>query len=531
VHLLLGLFYADFGRTLAMNLLLCFIGVERYYSPMRLRAILGLSLLLSAISFGQETPKPSATPATTNFELTSSITKHTIDLPTGRLNYTAHAAQLPLRNAEGEVECRMFYVAYSKDGADAKNRPVTFAFNGGPGSATLWLHMGGLGPKMAPMLDDGSLPPPPYESVDNPDTWLDFTDVVVVDAPATGFSRVMKPELGKKYFGVRQDIDAFTSFIKSWLTEHNRWKSPLFIAGESYGGIRGSGLSQSLFQNGIAINGFVSVSGSNNFLTLDGMRGNDATFIGFFPTMAACAWYHHKLDRRFTSVEKVVAETTKWVDEEYGPALLRGNSLSEKETDHIATKMAEYLGLSKKYCLGSNLRVSEFAFFKELLREDGLSIGRYDGRLVAKEELKVGGQQANDPSDDAVTPLFVSSLHDYFLNDLKLKTTMSYNTFGNVYPWQNPEGSYPETSSDLRSLLAANKHFRVLYCFGYYDLACPFNASIFTINHMGLDPASRSQLSYAYYPSGHMMYIEKGSRKKFHDDVAKFERDCLAQKK
>ena len=497
---------------------------------MRFPALVGLSLFCSVLSFGQEAPKDAAKPAISNIEIPTSTTKHSAILPSGKLDYTATAAQIPLRNEQGAVECRMFYVAYTKDGADAKNRPVTFAFNGGPGSATLWLHLGALGPKRAPMPDDGSLPAPPYEVVDNPDSWIDFTDVVVIDAPATGYSRVAKPELGKKYFGVRQDIEAFTNFVKGWLSEHNRWKSPTFVAGESYGGIRGSGLAQSLFQNGIAISGFVSISGSSNFLTLDGMRGNDMTYIGFLPSMAACAWYHHKLDARFKSVEDVRVETTKWVDEEYGPALLRGNSLSEAEKDHIATKLSEYLGISKKYCLGSNLRIPEFAFFKELLRDEGLSIGRYDGRLTAKEELTVGGQQSNDPSDDAVTPPFVSSIHDYFLNDLKVKTTLEYNTFGNVYPWQNPEGSYPETSSDLRSVLAANKHLRVLYCCGYYDLACPFNATIFTVNHMGLDAETRSHLSFQYYPAGHMMYIEKGSRHKFHDDVRKFEEDCLAHK-
>lgn len=487
---------------------------------MHFKALLGLALILPALAFAQESKSA-------NIEITPSTTKHTVDLPSGRIHYTATAAQIPLKGDNGDVECRMFYVSYAKDDADARNRPVTFAFNGGPGSATLWLHMGALGPKRAPMNPDGSLPTPPYQPVDNPDSWLDFTDVVVIDAPATGFSRVAKPELGKKYFGVRQDIEAFTKFIKTWLTVHNRWKSPLFVAGESYGGIRGSGLSQSLFQNGIAINGFVSISGSSNFLTLDGMRGNDATFIGFFPSMASCAWYHHKLAPRFKSVEQVVAETTKWVDEEYGPALLRGNGLSAKEKEHIADKMSEYLGVSKKFCLGSNLRVPEWSFFKELLRDEGLSIGRYDGRLIAKEELTVGGQQANDPSDDAVTPPFVSAAHDYFLNDLGIKTDMEYNTFGNVYPWESPQGSYPETSSDLRSVLAANKHLRVLYCCGYYDLACPFNATIFTVNHMGLDDELRSHLSFAYYPAGHMMYIEQGSRKKFHDDVKKFEEDCL----
>ena len=492
---------------------------------MNLKSLFAVLVIIPTAIFAQESAKPAT--LATNQEIATSITKHSVSLPSGKVDYTATAAQLPLRNTDGEIECRMFYVAYEKEGVNAKGRPVTFAFNGGPGSATIWLHMGGLGPKHATMMNDGSLPKPPYEAVDNPDSWLDFTDVVVIDAPGTGFSRVTKPELGKKYFGLRQDIDAFSKFVKKWLTEHNRWKSPLFIAGESYGGIRGSGLADSLFQNGVAINGFVSISGSNNFLTLDGMRGNDATFIGFLPTMAACAYYHKKALPRFKSVEAVVAEVTKWVDEEYGPALLRGNNMSDKETDRIATKLGEYLGLSKKYCLGSNLRVPEFAFFKELLRDEGLAIGRYDGRLTSKEELKVGGQQSGDASSDSITAPFVSAFHDYVLNDLKIKTTLDYNTFGNVYPWQNPEGSYPETSTDLRNVMSANKHLRVLYCFGYYDLACPFNASIYTINHMGLDEETRSHISYAYYPAGHMMYIERGSRKKFHDDVKNFVRDSL----
>jgi carboxypeptidase C (cathepsin A) len=265
-------------------------------------------------------------------------------------------------------------------------------------------------------------------------------------------------------------------------------------------------------------------------MTLDGMRGNDSTYIGFFPSMAACAWYHKKLAPRFASVEAVVKETTDWVDKEYGPALLRGDGLTEAEKGRIAEKMSEYLGISKKYCLGSNLRVPEFAFFKELLRDDGLSIGRYDGRLVAKEELKVGGQQANDPSDDAVNSPFTSAINDYLAGELGVKTTMEYRTSGNVYPWESPEGSYPETASDLRQVLAANKFFRVLYCCGYYDLACPFNATRYTVDHMGLDPESRSHVSYQFYPAGHMMYIEKSSRKNFHDDVARFESDCLKAK-
>ncbi len=486
--------------------------------------VLGL-ILTSPQDMPTRAPQTAKEPASVG--VPTSATKHSITLPSRKVDYTATAAQLPLRNAEGDVECRMFYVAYTDDHANAKTRPVTFAFNGGPGSATLWLHMGGLGPVRAPMPDDGSLPQPPYSATANMDCWLDFTDIVFVDAPATGFSRLARADLGRKYFGVRQDIAAFTEFVRGWLVEHKRWSSPLFIAGESYGGIRGSGLSNSLFHSGIAVNGFISISGSNNFLTLDGMRGNDATYIGFLPSMAACAYYHHKLAAKYKSVEQVVAESTAWVDKEYGPALLRGNSLSVAEKDAVASRLSQFLGISKQYCLGSNLRVSEFAFFKELLREEGLSIGRYDGRLVAKEELTVGRQQANDPSDDAVTAPFYSSFNGYVTEELKVKTDLKYMIFGDIGNWQSPEGSYPETSSDLREVLMANRFFRVLFACGYYDLACPFNASIYTVNHMGLDAESRSRVKFSYYPAGHMMYIEKVSRKKFHDDVKQFVADTL----
>lgn len=468
--------------------------------------------------------EPSQPPA---IEIPTSVTHHMARLPSGPLNYTAIAGQTPLKDTSGEVECRMFSVSYLKEGADPSKRPVTFAFNGGPGSATMWLHMGALGPMRAPMNDDGSLPKPPYMPVENPDTWLDFTDVVVIDAPATGFSRLAKNDLASKYFGVQPDIAAFTTFIRNWLTANKRWRSPLFVAGESYGGIRGSGLSASLFRSGIALNGFVSISGTSNFLTLDGMRGNDTTYIGFLPSMAATAWYHHKLSPRFKDAASVVKETQDWIDNEYAAALERGDSLSEKEKDHIAGKLSEYLGLSKSYCRGANLRISEFQFFRELLRDKGLTVGRYDGRLTGKEELTVGDRGSGDPSDDATTAPFTSALNDYLINDLGIKTDIPYLNSGPVRPWSEPEGSYAETASDLRRVLARNPHFRVLYCMGYFDLACPLNATIYTVNHMGLDPESRSHVSYQYYPAGHMMYIERTSRHKLHEDVKAFEESSM----
>ncbi|HTQ11351.1 MAG TPA: hypothetical protein VMI31_14900, partial [Fimbriimonadaceae bacterium] len=403
-------------------------------------------------------------------EVPPSTTKHTIALSSGPIAYTAEAAQIPLRNDDGQVECRMFSVTYTKDDADTHARPVTFAFNGGPGSASFWLHMGAIGPKRAPMNDDGTLPAPPYQPVDNADTWLDFTDVCVIDAPGTGFSRIARPDLASKYYGVTQDLAAFTQFIKNWLTIHRRWNSPIFIAGESYGGIRGSGLANSLFRAGVAINGFVSISGTSNFMTLDGMRGNDLPYISYLPSMAAVAWYHHKLGPQFKDPGSVVKEVQDWIDKEYAAALERGDSLSDAEKDHIASKLSEYLGISKAYCLGSNLRVSSFAFFTELLRSQRLQIGRYDGRLTGKNELEApppfrggpgGGGGPGDPSDDATTAPFTASINQYLEDDLKVKTDLPYLNEGNTRPWQEPEGSYAETATDLRNALARNQHLRV----------------------------------------------------------------------
>jgi len=510
------------------------------------KGLLFVVLLLSmpTQSFCQRTPpqRPPAGPSEVRpteaaareipMEVAPSITRHTITLHGQPLAYTASAAQIPLRNDTGDVECRMFYVAYTKDAAAPESRPVTFAFNGGPGSASLYVHMGALGPKRAPMNDDGSLPRPPYVAVDNEETWLDFTDIVCIDAPGTGYSRIARPDLNSKYFGVTQDITAFTQFVLGWLKEHKRWRSPIFIAGESYGGIRGSGLCSSLFDAGVAVSGFVSISGVSNSLTLGAMRGNDAPYIGFLPSMAACAWYHNKVSHaKYKDVAGLVSEAMRWTDTVYGPALELGDTLPDAQKQKIAEQLSAYLGLSKKYCLGSNLRISAFAFFRELLRESALTIGRYDGRLVGKNETAEGGPGpgggGGDPSDEAVTPPFITTVNDYLEEDLKVKTDLTYMPTGNVRPWTEGDGRYSETSSALSRLLLRNQNFRVLYCCGYYDLACPLNATHFTVNHMGLDPTTRSHVTFAYYPAGHMMYIEKGSRKKLHDDVASFVSNTL----
>lgn len=478
---------------------------------------------------GQRQPQVEPTAVDSNYStIATSITNGSVRINGSEVKYKATAGHYPIRNLEtGEVEAKMFAVTYEKEGERSGSRPVMYCFNGGPGSASLWLHMGGLGPKRAPLPDDDNLPRPPYSPMDNPEAWLDFTDLVFIDAPNTGYSRVMKSEFRSKFFGVQEDIRAFTEFIRVWIKQHNRFDSPMFVAGESYGGMRGSGLVKSLLDSGIAVHGFVSISGTNNFLTLDGMRGNDTTYISFLPTFAATAWYHKRLGNRFKTVEDVVAASQDFIAKEYAAALSRGDSLTDAEKGRVAQRLSELTGLSKQYCLDSNLRIPEFRFFRELMREKSQSVGRYDARFLGKEELRVGDNPSNDPSDTAITSPFVTAINSYLANDLKVKTEMRYNTFGSVGPWRYPQGSYADTSGDLAETLRHNKHFQVLFTMGYYDMACPFQGTIYTVDHMGLDTDARKRVHYTYYPAGHMMYIESGSRLKLRNDVKKFVEDCL----
>ncbi|MBX3095807.1 MAG: hypothetical protein KF812_03000 [Fimbriimonadaceae bacterium] len=452
----------------------------------------------------------------------------TAQLASGPFTYNVTAEQLPLRSDTGDVEVRMFYVAYEKKDADPSKRPVMFCFNGGPGSATIWLHMGVLGPKRVPLAPDGGMLPPPYQAVDNRESWIDIADIVAVDAPATGFSRLAPGVQGSRFFGVRQDIAAFTRFVQGWLTKHNRWRSPIFIAGESYGGIRGSGLTASLFDAGIAINGFISISGTSNYQTLRAARGNDLFYTSFIPTMATTAFYHKKLNNRFRTVEQVSEEVVKFVEGEYLIALNKGDALPQQEKERIAARLSEFLGISKEYCLGANLRPSLGAYYRELLKDDRLQFGRLDSRMVGLVETATGGGGGGDPSDEIMTPAYTVAANDYLRRELGIETEMPYLNYGPVRPWAEPEGSYAETASDLRGTIEINPYLRVLYCMGYYDLACPYYATIFTVNHMGLTEKSRSQISYAYYPAGHMMYNETFSRVKMHADVKQFVEMALA---
>lgn len=450
-------------------------------------------------------------------------TEHRVTTRSGVVSYIAEAGHLPIVNAgTGETEAYMFHVNYFRKDVDTKNRPVIFAFNGGPGSATMWLHMGALGPKMANISDDGALAKPPYRPLDNPDTWLEFADIVCIDAIGTGYSRTAK--VGeRKFFGMQADIDAFAEFIRVWIGKNKRWGSPLFLCGESYGGIRAGGLCDALLDNGIALNGVIVVSGVMNYQTLSFSKGNDLPYIVYLPTYTATAWYHKKLSKRLQgNLESTIQEVKKWIDTEYAPALHMGDALPADRRSKIAKKLSEYTGLSESYVLKSNLRIRDFYFYKELLREEGYTVGRLDSRIKGSDALGVTASPEFDASSEAITPGYYATLHQH-LEALGFPTDKKYYIFGPVGPWDYGQGrSFPDTSEPFRSCLTRNPFMKVLFTYGYYDVACPFAAMEYTVQHMDLKPSLQKNLEWAYYPAGHMMYIEKDSRIKLRNDVASF---------
>lgn len=478
-----------------------------------LLALLALPVLVAA----QMQPKP------TPFSDPSWVrTSHSMHAGGRTIKYTATAGYMPIKSDDGKTEAQIFFVAYTADGADKKTRPVTFAFNGGPGSASLWLHMGALGPKRAKLKDDGSMPALPFEFVDNDETWLRATDVVMIDAPGTGYSRVTDPN-NKRFFGVRGDIQAFTEICRMYLTTENRWSSPVYIAGESYGGIRGAGLTYALHDAGMPIAGFINISGVLDYICLDSRRNVDIPYMSFLPSMTATAFYHKKLPADLMQDKaKTIEECINFIDKEYAPALALGDALPAADRASIIKKLARFTGLSETFISRSNMRVREFNFFAELLRSEGKTTGRFDARLTGTNENGNAGSHEFDPSDTEITGPFMSAITNYFANELKFQTDVKYKMSGNVHPWIEGDGQIPETCSDLRSALVQNKYLRVLNCYGYYDLACPFFGAEYCYRHMNLPEEARKRIKFAFFEAGHMMYIEKSSREKLIQQVEAF---------
>ncbi len=497
------------------------------------------TLFLSMIFFQVPavTPAAAPTPPTVSApepkEEPPEVRKHSLVIAGKTLNYTTTTGYMPIRNAQaGVVEARIFFMAYTLDGvADPTKRPLMFSFNGGPGSASVWLHLGALGPKRVKMLDDGMMPAPPYELVDNESTWLPDTDLVFIDPVGTGYSRAVKPEFGAKFWGLDGDIQSVAEFIRLYLGRAERWRSPLFLVGESYGTTRASGLSNYLFEKGVALNGICLVSTVMNFQTLLFSATNDLPFVLMLPSYTATAWYHKKLpsDLQGKPLRDVLNEAEKFSVGEYSAALYRLDQLSDTERNALAAKYSQLTGLSENFVLDNNFRVELGEFNKELLRKNRRTTGRLDSRFLGIDRDAAGTGPDFDPSMAAIRPPYTSAFNDYVRRDLGYKSDLEYYILGGGIgsPWNfGNANQYADTSQSLKLAMAKNPYMKIFIASGYYDMATPYFATQYTLSSMNLDPSLRRNISTSYYEAGHMMYIEKNSLRKLHEDVSKFIRSA-----
>jgi len=441
---------------------------------------------------------------------------------------------MPLRNDAGEVEAQIFFMAYVAERPGGLGaRPLMFSFNGGPGSSSVWLHLGALGPRRVRMREGGAMPAPPYELVDNEHTWLDLTDLVFIDPVGTGYSRPAKPELGRKFWSLTGDIESVGEFIRLYLTRHERWGSPLFLVGESYGTTRAAGLAGHLVEKyGIAFNGIALVSSILNFQTTRFGKGNDLPYPLFLPTYAATAWYHKRLpaDLQQKELGAVLAEVEAWAEGEYPLILNKGDRLPAQERQAAARRLARYTGLDERYLERAELRVPIQRFTKELLRDGGRTVGRLDSRFTGIDDDQAAEAPEYDPSLAAIRPPYTAMLNDYVRRSLGYRSDLHYYILGGgigEWEWGSAAAGYADTSEALRAAFSRNPEMKLFVASGYFDLATPYFATKYTLDHMGLDPSQRGRISTAEYAAGHMMYIHEGELARLKQDVAAFLRGAL----
>ena len=495
-----------------------------------------------------------------------SITAHTVTVDGKVLRYHATAGYLILREEEGKpmvrpdpnqppapekpakeeaekyknglkAKAKIFFVAYTLDDVtDPSKRPITYLFNGGPGSASIWLHMASVSPRRAVLTEDGESPPPPYQLMDNDSTWLDHTDLVFIDPVSTGYSRPMPKETANQFHGLKEDIASVGDFIRLYTSRNERWLSPKIVMGESYGTTRAAGLSDYL-QNryGLYLNGIILVSSVLDFQSLLFAPQNPDPYVAFMPSFATAAWYHKKLSPQMQAkgVADVAQEARAFAGGEYAQALREGDRVTAQERQHVADELSRFTGIPSSEFKLLNLRMSDSIYFKRLLLQDGRYLGRLDARFSGLSYTP-GDPQVDDdydPTEEAIGPPLNAAFNDYVRRELKFETDIPYERLIDVNPWNfgDAGNGFPNTAEDLRKAMTRNPYLKVWVTCSYYDLATPFYGAESVVASMDLDPSVRANLRFTYYESGHMLYIHNPSRIKFKADFVSFLGDATSQ--
>ncbi|MGA3068545.1 MAG: peptidase S10 [Tepidisphaeraceae bacterium] len=496
----------------------------------RLLAGIGFGLLLCALPAladdraGGADGGATTQPAEANADHLS-VTKHSVTINGQQIDYEATAGTIGLKDEEGKPKADFFFVAYVKQPADqAATRPITFVFNGGPGAAAVWLHLGAVGPKRIELGPDGLPTAPPHRLIDNDQSWLDATDLVFIDPVGTGFSRAAGTYKPEDFFGLENDIKSIAEFIRIYLTRYNRWSSPKYLAGESYGTTRAAGLADYLAdEDGIDLNGIILISSILNFETTNLQSGNDLPYALYLPSYTAIAIYHGKIH---TSDEpRMLQEVSRWAETDYLALLAKGSGLSESDRRDAIERLSRYTGLAKDLIDRCDLRIDPGMFRKKLLADQRLIIGRFDGR-ISGEDLKPGTDDSDfDPSLSYYFPVYSSTFNDYIRRDLKYDSDLKYGVLNGVGPWNlMPEGGigYPDVTESLQRAMVGNPHLRVMVAAGWDDLATPFLSANYTFDHLDPTGKLKERVTQTYYPSGHMIYHDPSSLKQLKADVAKF---------
>jgi carboxypeptidase C (cathepsin A) len=467
------------------------------------------------------------------------VTHHTVTINGQEVRYTVTTGTVVLKEEatskgekEGEFEgekakAEVFFMAYTRDELDKTKRPITFSFNGGPGSSSVWLHLGFLGPKRVDM-NDTEKTLPPYTLVNNEFSLLDCTDLVFIDPISTGFSRVVPGEKANDFHGFKKDIESVGDFIRLYTTRYGRWTSPKFLIGESYGTTRAAGLSGYLQErHGMYLNGIMLVSSILDFQTIDFFPENDLPYSLYLPVYAATAWYHKRLPETLLrkSLREVLDEVEAFALGEYATALMKGSSLPPSEYKTMLRKLADYTGLSETYLEHTHLRIDIMRFCKELLRDEKRTVGRLDSRFKGIDRDSAGEHFEYDPSYAAIQGPYTATLNQYLREELKYESDLPYEILAGLYEkwsYKEFENRYVSVSDTLRKAMHQNPHLKIFVANGYYDLATPYFATEYTFNHLGLEPALQNNISMGYYEAGHMMYVHQASLETMKNDLSAF---------